>query len=338
MAREERQRERKRRRRKLREDGEQEFAEGATGDEAAESATAAHPATAASDTELEWDPDESSSVPESPETPPPTLAAGRPAAVAQILAAPSRDSDATDAEPASASDPFFAQQPREPDDHVAGTQTLPPNDPFAHPPEFPAPAYEHERRWTNEPVLVALLLVTLIVLALDTYFTLRLKGVSDRLAASAAKPAATTTVGGERPWVGVDTIRTAQFANGGQPVTTVHIVNSGREPAYDLRSNTVGSLRSSTTPAPEIPKQKGPLATTGLLLPNTGGNLTFFANTRALTAQEAANVRSGQFVLWLAGRLDYKDSKGHQHLTTFRYRYNPQLNSFVAAPDGNTAS
>jgi hypothetical protein len=187
-------------------------------------------------------------------------------------------------------------------------------------------------------VLVALLLVMLIVLALDTYFTLRLKGISDRLAANAGKPAAAAMVGGERPWVGVDSVRTAQFANGGQPVTTVHIVNSGREPAYDLRSNTVGSLRSSATSAPQLPAQKGPLATTGLLLPNTGGNLTFFANTRALTAQEAANVRSGQFVLWLAGRLDYKDSKGHPHLTTFRYRYNPQLNSFVAAPDGNAAN
>ena len=192
-------------------------------------------------------------------------------------------------------------------------------------------------RWTHEPVLLALLMVALIVLALDTYFTWRLNGLSDRLAA-ATKPAPTAIASGERPWVGVDSIRTAQFANGGQPVTTVHIVNSGREPAYDLRSNTVGSLRASSTPAPQVPTAKGPLATTGLLLPNTGGNLTFFANTRALTADEAASVRSGKFVLWLAGRLDYKDSKGHVHLTTFRYRYNPQLNSFIAAPDGNSAN
>jgi hypothetical protein len=191
-------------------------------------------------------------------------------------------------------------------------------------------------RWTREPVLVALLLAALVMLAFNTYSTLRVNGVADRLNASG--PQATAAVSPERPWVGVDTIRTQPFANGGQPVTTVHIVNSGHEPAYDLRSNTVGSLRSSATPAPEIPAQKGPLATTGLLLPNTGGNLTFFGNTRALTAEEAGNVRSGQYVLWLAGRLDYKDAAGKLHATTFRYRYDPNLSTFVAAPMGNIAN
>ena len=73
-------------------------------------------------------------------------------------------------------------------------------------------------------------------------------------------------------------------------------------------------------------------------MPNTGGKLTFFANTRALTAEEATNVKKGQYVLWLAGRLDYKDAAGHAHLTTFRYRYDPALNSFIAAPQGNSAN
>jgi len=191
---------------------------------------------------------------------------------------------------------------------------------------------------TREPLVIALLLVVLIVLAVDTYFTLRLNGLSDRLSALAAKSAAPVVTAADRPWVGVDTIETAPFANGGQPITTVHIVNSGRLPAYDLRSNTVGSLRAVATAPPQVPAQKGPLATTGLLMPNTGGKLTFFANTRALTADEAANVKKGQYVLWLAGRLDYKDGAGRAHLTTFRYRYDPALNSFIAAPQGNSAN
>ena len=99
-------------------------------------------------------------------------------------------------------------------------------------------------RPTREPVIIALLLVALIVLAVDTYFTLRLNGLSDRLSVLAAKSVAPVVTAADRPWVGVDTIETAQFANGGQPITTVHIVNSGRQPAYDLRSNTVGSLRA----------------------------------------------------------------------------------------------
>ncbi|HEX3942839.1 MAG TPA: hypothetical protein VHW69_02010 [Rhizomicrobium sp.] len=193
-------------------------------------------------------------------------------------------------------------------------------------------------RPTREPVIIALLLVALIMLAVDTYFTLRLNGLSDRLSELAAKSAAPVVTAADRPWVGVDTVETAQFANGGQPVTTVHIVNSGRQPAYDLRSNTVGSLRAVAAAPPEIPAQKGPLATTGLLMPNTGGKLTFFANTRALTAEEAANVKKGQYVLWLAGRLDYKDAAGRAHLTTFRYHYDPTLNSFIAAPQGNSAN
>ncbi|MFL5237761.1 MAG: hypothetical protein ACJ8EL_09200 [Rhizomicrobium sp.] len=194
-----------------------------------------------------------------------------------------------------------------------------------------------ESRRTREPAILALLLVALIMLAFNTYFTMRLNGLSDRLSAMAGGNAAAGSVA-DRPWVGVDNIKTTPFGNGGQPVTNVHIVNSGREPAYDLRSNTVGSLRSATTAAPDIPGQKGPLATTGLLLPNTGGNLTFFANTRALTAEEAKNVQSGQYVLWLAGRLDYKDARGRPHGTTFRYRYNPSLNAFIAAPEGNLAN
>ena len=210
----------------------------------------------------------------------------------------------------------------------------------AYPPlhSYRPEAEDEPKRWTREPMLVALLLVALIMLAFNTYSTLRINGIADRISAIGAQPTPVAAAGAERPWVGVDTIRTQPFASGGQPVTTVHIVNSGREPAYDLRSNTVGSLRSAATPAPDIPSQKGPLATTGLLLPNTGGNLTFFGNTRALTAEEAASVRSGQYILWLAGRLDYKDSKGRPHATMFRYRYDPNLNSFLAAPAGNMAN
>ncbi len=194
--------------------------------------------------------------------------------------------------------------------------------------------------WTGEPVLLALIVVALIVLAVDTYFTIRLNGLSDRLSALTTKPSANTAPAAsvERPWVGPDKVATVAFSGGGQPVTTMHIVNSGRAPALDLRSNTVGSLRSAATPPPEIPKEKGPLATTGTLFPNTGGNLTFFANTRALTPEEAKNVETGAYVLWLAGRLDYKDSKGHAHLTTFRYRYDQKRKAFVATPDGNKAN
>jgi hypothetical protein len=193
-------------------------------------------------------------------------------------------------------------------------------------------------RRSREPVVLALLLAVLVVLLVNTYFITRLNGLSDRLNVAGGGTAAAPVAAGERPWVGVDKVTTVPFANGGQPVTTVHIVNSGHEPAYDLRSNTAGSLRSASTPAPDVPAQKGQLAVTALLMPNVGGNLTFFANTRALTPEEAANVKSGQYVLWLAGRLDYKDSRGHPHLTTFRYRYNPALNSFVATPQGNNAN
>jgi hypothetical protein len=190
----------------------------------------------------------------------------------------------------------------------------------------------------REPVLIALLLVVLVVLLVDTYFVMRLSGRVDRLNAAPSNTTAAPVSADNRPWVGVVTATNQPFANGGQPVTTVRIVNSGHEPAYDLRSNTSGTLAPAATPAPKIPAQKGQLAMTALLLPNVGGTLTFFANTRALTPEEAARVRSGQLVLWLAGRLDYKDSQGHPHLTTFRYRFNPAMNSFVATPEGNSAT
>lgn len=202
----------------------------------------------------------------------------------------------------------------------------------------PSPAPRRPGGWTSEPALMALTIVALIILAIDTYFTLRLNGFSDRLSAMASPSSAAPAAATDRPWVGADRITTVAFSSGGQPVTTMHIVNSGRAPALDLRSNTVGSLRSAATPPPDIPKQKGPLATTGILFPNTGGDLTFFKNTRALTTEEAANVQSGKYVLWLAGRLDYKDPAGHAHLTMFRYRYNPQMNAFVAASNGNSAN
>jgi hypothetical protein len=206
-------------------------------------------------------------------------------------------------------------------------------------PHSPLAAASSARRvWTREPVLLALLLVGLIVLSFDTYFTIRLNGLSDRLNAMATKPPAVAAVTTERPWVGPQSVKTEAFAAGGQPITTLHIVNSGRGPAMELRSNTVGSLRSSVTPPPQIPGQMGPLANTAILFPNAGGDLTFFANTRALTADEVANIQSGQYVLWLAGRLDYKDAKGKPHLTTFRYRYDPKLASFSATSDGNTAN
>ncbi|MFL6689213.1 MAG: hypothetical protein ACJ8IR_03360 [Alphaproteobacteria bacterium] len=278
----------------------------------------------------------------------------KPVALAEILANPSlamrpigEQANIGSAQPAASAEPAIeAAQPtfensraetsvREPD----MTERNDASAPYASgelPGHSPEPSHGESRR-TREPAILALLLVALIMLAFNTYFTMRLNGLSDRLSAMAGGNAAAGSVA-DRPWVGVDNIKTTPFANGGQPVTNVHIVNSGREPAYDLRSNTVGSLRSATTAAPDIPGQKGPLATTGLLLPNTGGNLTFFANTRALTAEEAKNVQSGQYVLWLAGRLDYKDARGRPHGTTFRYRYNPSLNAFIAAPEGNLAN
>ncbi len=274
---------------------------------------------------------------ELPSAPPP-----RPAAVAQIMTTPGfSQGSAPPPSQAPPSDPFFgpaAGQSGFATDRTDADRAGDEREEDAQSSRYDPPPRDRDESWTREPILLALLLVALIVLALDTYFTVRLNGLSDRLTAMAAKSAAAPAAAADRPWVGVDSIKTAPFANGGQPVTTVHIVNSGRAAASDLRSNTVGSLRSAKTPAPEIPAKKGPLATTGLLLPNTGGNLTFFGNTRALTPQEAANVRSGQFVLWLAGRLDYKDAQGRPHLTTFRYQYNPSLNSFVAAPQGNSAN
>jgi len=217
-------------------------------------------------------------------------------------------------------------------------ERLPPNAGMHPEPPPVRPAPPPVRGWTREPVLLALLLVGLIVLCFDTYFTIRLTGLSDRLNAMAAKPAALVAGAGDRPWVGPESIRTAAFSAGGQPITTLHIVNSGRAPAMDLRSNTVGSLRSAATPPPTIPATKGPLANTAILFPNAGGDLTFFSNTRALTADEVSNIQSGQYVLWLAGRLDYRDGKGADHVTTFRYRYDPKLASFSATPSGNAAN
>ena len=199
-------------------------------------------------------------------------------------------------------------------------------------------ARQAPRSWTSEPVLLALVLVALFVLIVDSYFMIRLNGLSDRLSAIAAKPATVAPSAADRPWVGADSIKTVDFSSGGQPLTTLHIINTGRTPAMDLRSNTLGRLSSASTSPPNIPTQPGPLGTTGVLMPNTGGDMTFFANTRALTAEEAGTIKSGQNVLWLAGRLDYRDSQGRPHVTTFRYRYDPALNSFVATSTGNSVN
>ena len=221
-----------------------------------------------------------------------------------------------------------------------------PERPRAEPPPEPPPMRDmasrpqpQMRSSTGDSVLRALLLAALVVLAIDTYFIVRMNGVFDRLNATAAKPAASSGAPATgRPWIGIGSIKTTPFVNGGQPVTTVRFGNSGSEPAYDFRSNTVGSLRPAGSPPPDIPAQRGPVASAGVLVPNAEGILTFFANTRALTADEAGRVRSGQLVLWLAGRLDYRDARGKQHLTAFRYQYNPSLNSFVAAAQGNSAN
>jgi hypothetical protein len=310
---------------------------GFSGDMARPESQAAEPAEEASPDSG----DEQPSQLEFPSAPPPPP---RPAAVAQIMTTPGFSQSSSSSPAASGAadaDPFFGQPSRHDEfPPHPGDAMRPAEEPEedAEPSRYDPPSRERAQSWTREPILLSLLLVALIVLALDTYFTIRLNGLSDRLSAMAAKSAAMPAAAADRPWVGIDSITTAPFANGGQPITTVHIVNSGRAAASDLRSNTVGSMRSAATPAPEIPPKKGPLATTGLLLPNTGGKLTFFGNTRALTPQEAASVRSGQFVLWLAGRLDYKDAQGRAHLTTFRYRYDPTLNSFIAAPQGNSAN
>lgn len=283
-----------------------------------------------------------------PAQPQPAAQPAKAAAMAEVIGSGFPQSmKASEGEAASPEvDPFFQRA-------KPGTESKPaePARPSAAEARTEAPAAPPPRRdvppqpqrvapRTSDPVLRALLVAALVVLAVDTYFVTRLNGLSDRLSAAAAKPtvASTAAPATDRPWIGIGSIKTAPFANGGQPVTTVRFGNSGSEPAYDFRSNTVGSLRPSGSPPPDIPAQKGPVASAGVLVPNAEGILTFFANTRALTADEAARVRSGQLVLWLAGRLDYRDPHGKAHLTTFRYQYNPTLNSFVAAGQGNTAT
>jgi hypothetical protein len=296
-----------------------------------------------------------------PEVPPQPTPAARPAAMAEVIGSAfpqtvrpnEEETETPDIDPffqrAASRTKFTAAEP--PRSAAAETPRASPEprrpsapQPQPEPPLPPLPDAVPRRQppapsRTGDPVLRALLLAALVVLAIDSYFIIRLNGVADRMSAGAAKSAVASAVtAADRPWIGIGSIKTAPFTSGGQPVTTVRFGNSGSEPAYDFRSNTVGSLRPAGSPPPDIPAQKGPVASAGVLVPNAEGVLTFFANTRALTTDEATRVRSGQLVLWLAGRLDYHDPHGKAHLTTFRYQYNPSLNSFVAAGQGNNAT
>lgn len=288
---------------------------------------------------------ESAPVPEPPASPPVAVEAASPPIAEATSFAPANDLRSTQQKPAAFAEvlrtppdmPRLSEQHAESDAHASPAEDFP----AVPPPRAPlssAPIRAAREGWTKEPILMALLLVALLVLLGNTFFLIRMNGVADRVNAMTKNLPAAVSAVADRPWVAIETVNTVDFTNGGSPVTTLYFINSGRTPAHDFRSVTLGSLRAAKLPPPAIPSKPGPLTTTGVLLPNLLGKLVFFEKTRPLTADEAAKVRNGQYVLWLAGRLDYRDGQGNRHTTTFRYRYNPALGGFNATPDGNSVN
>jgi len=287
---------------------------------------------------------ESEPAPEPQASPPVAVEVSSPPIVEATSFAPANDLRSTQQKPAAFAEVLrtppemspLSDQYAEPDHPSSGEDFAPV--PPSRAPLPSAPIRPEREGWTKEPILMALLLIGLLVLLGNTFFLIRMNGVADRVNAMTKNLPAAVSAVADRPWVAIETVNTVDFTNGGSPVTTLYFINSGRTPARDFRSVTIGSLRAAKLPPPAVPSKPGPLTTTGVLLPNLLGKLVFFEKTRPLTAEEAANVRNGQYVLWLAGRLDYRDGQGNQHTTTFRYRYNPALGGFNATPDGNSVN
>jgi hypothetical protein len=145
-------------------------------------------------------------------------------------------------------------------------------------------------------------------------------------------------IASHRPWVGLDQVNVKPPVAGQQFYVHIQTRNCGGSPAFQLRG---GFVPSFVVPGDAEPPPLGPLGQQiderSTLLPSITHEYYPFAPTQPLTPAQVGAITSGALVPWIVGRIEYVDSSGVTHHTSFRMKYRVATNGFGATALGNEA-
>lgn len=130
---------------------------------------------------------------------------------------------------------------------------------------------------------------------------------------------------------------TADFAD--NKVWSARIVfrNFGQTPAYQIGTptNFFPAAIAESYDFPSVPLDL--VASESDIGP--GQEISVFARAnKAFTTEEAANFRAGKWVIFVRGRVTYRDAFGNDRFTQFSMRYAPEHGGFDALPIGGNRS
>ena len=160
-----------------------------------------------------------------------------------------------------------------------------------------------------------------------------LAGVIALLVAGCSQSPSGSTNG---PKVTVKDIAIAPFARGSSLASTTHVVNSGNEAAMNVKIAVTGTgiIKGDAEPAgmDALPADAASLPD---IAPQAMTELPA-VNQRAIEDEgDMRNFISGQWVLWVIGRVEYDDAAKKHHVSNFRWYYDYETNAYKAADKGN---
>jgi hypothetical protein len=148
----------------------------------------------------------------------------------------------------------------------------------------------------------------------------------------------------QRAWVGPvqvlqptlkDAINKPVYVVEGPRVTfEARIINSGKSPARKVRANANCYLLSAEKPL--SPGYSQPMIPVGVLQPQVPYAIR--TEIPALTTLTIENIKRGNEILYVFGRITYEDAFTEPHWTIFCMKLNPSLDNFSACNTYNDAN
>jgi hypothetical protein len=133
----------------------------------------------------------------------------------------------------------------------------------------------------------------------------------------------------ERPWVGVDYVRTAPIEQGKALPITVIFKNSGKTPAmrFEARVERYRILLDESTLSPLSRCDRG-ACSVGVNFPNAEFPIEASVPRDDLTFERLELIKTGVEKIYIQGRTDYVDNGGTAHKTIVCMFYNPTASRF----------
>jgi len=146
----------------------------------------------------------------------------------------------------------------------------------------------------------------------------------------------------QRAWVGIKSIDMTPM-QAGKPVSVeVHIINSGKTFAIDLKYP--GLLQASLTPLQDAdmtergsrPFQQNVIPVLGVLFPNNDVSMPI-ESAVPITQSMIDGIMSGKVLIYIMGEIFYNDVFKQPHVTRYFFVYTPEDNKFQAQRTHNDA-